>query len=92
MRALSRDNGPAIVWVRVGNTTTRALVAVFDSVLAGVIAAIERGEIFKFLSADFHAAAATGAARSGAFVPPPMNSAATAAPRHSVPDSMNAAM
>jgi predicted nuclease of predicted toxin-antitoxin system len=44
MRALSRDNGPAIVWVRVGNTTTRALVAVFDSVLPGLIAAIERGE------------------------------------------------
>ena len=39
-----------------------------------------------------HAAAATGAARSGALRPPPMNSAATAATRHSVPDSMKAAM
>jgi predicted nuclease of predicted toxin-antitoxin system len=44
MRALSRGDGPAIVWVRMGNTTTRALVAVFDSVLPGIIAAIERGE------------------------------------------------
>ena len=37
-------------------------------------------------------AAAAGAAGCGALCPLPMNSAATAAPRHSAPDSMKAAM
>ena len=44
MRALSRHGGPTIVWVRVGNTTTRALIVSFGSVLPGILEAIERGE------------------------------------------------
>jgi predicted nuclease of predicted toxin-antitoxin system len=44
MRALSRRGGPAIVWLRVGNTTTRALIALFNSVLPEILGAIERGE------------------------------------------------
>jgi predicted nuclease of predicted toxin-antitoxin system len=44
MRALSQRGGPPIVWVRVGNTTTRSLIAKFDSVFATVIEAVERGE------------------------------------------------
>jgi predicted nuclease of predicted toxin-antitoxin system len=44
MRALSRSGGPAIVWVRVGNTTRVALIAVSASVLPEILAAIERGE------------------------------------------------
>ena len=44
MRALSRHGGPTIIWVRVGNTTTRALIVGFGSVLPGILEAIERGE------------------------------------------------
>jgi predicted nuclease of predicted toxin-antitoxin system len=44
MRALSRHGGPTIVWVRVGNTTTRALIALFSSVLPEILGAIGRGE------------------------------------------------
>jgi predicted nuclease of predicted toxin-antitoxin system len=44
MRALSRHGGPTIIWVRVGNTTTRALIATFDLVLRDILSAIERGE------------------------------------------------
>jgi predicted nuclease of predicted toxin-antitoxin system len=44
MRALSRAGGPAIVWVRVGNTTRSALISVFGSVLPEILEAIERGE------------------------------------------------
>jgi predicted nuclease of predicted toxin-antitoxin system len=44
MRTLSRAGGPAIVWVRIGNTTRSALIAVFRSVLAEILEAIERGE------------------------------------------------
>src|SRR5262249_54429599 len=41
---------------------------------------------------DEAAAATAGILRSGVFPPRPINSAATAASRHSVPESMNAAM
>ena len=44
MRALSRRGGPVIVWLRVGNTTTRALIALLNSVLPEIIGAVERGE------------------------------------------------
>ena len=44
MRALCRRGGPAIVWLRVGNTTTRALIALLNSVLPVIVEAIERGE------------------------------------------------
>jgi predicted nuclease of predicted toxin-antitoxin system len=42
-RALRRD-GPAVVWVRIGNATRRGLIAGFSAALPGVIAALERGE------------------------------------------------
>jgi predicted nuclease of predicted toxin-antitoxin system len=32
------------IWLRVGNTSTRALTALFDSVLPEIVKAIERGE------------------------------------------------
>ena len=44
MRALCRRGGPAIVWLRVGDTATRALIALFNSVLPEILGAIERGE------------------------------------------------
>lgn len=44
MRALSRRGGPAIVWLRVGNTTTGALIALLNSVLPDIVRAVERGE------------------------------------------------
>ena len=43
MRAL-RSQGPAVVWVRVGNATRRMLIARFAAALPGVLAALERGE------------------------------------------------
>jgi predicted nuclease of predicted toxin-antitoxin system len=43
MRALHR-RGPAVVWVRVGNATRRAIIAHFDSLLPAIVAALERGE------------------------------------------------
>jgi predicted nuclease of predicted toxin-antitoxin system len=44
MRALSRQGGPVVVWMRVGNTTRRALIALFDAVFPAILEAIERGE------------------------------------------------
>ena len=44
MRALCRRGGPAIVWLRVWHTTTRALIALLNSVLPVIVEAIERGE------------------------------------------------
>jgi predicted nuclease of predicted toxin-antitoxin system len=44
MRALSRQGGPPIVWLRIGNTSRRAIIALFDAVLPEILAAIERGE------------------------------------------------
>lgn len=43
MRALGGE-GPAVVWVRLGNTTSRVLIQHFSAVLAIVVAALERGE------------------------------------------------
>jgi predicted nuclease of predicted toxin-antitoxin system len=43
MRALDND-GPPVVWVRIGNTTRRALMEHFASRFPTVIAALERGE------------------------------------------------
>ena len=42
-RTLSTD-GPPIVWVRLPNTRTRDLLAWFETVLPGLIDALERGE------------------------------------------------
>jgi predicted nuclease of predicted toxin-antitoxin system len=44
MRALSRSGGPAIVWVRTGNTTTRFLIKTLDGVIERMIDALARGE------------------------------------------------
>jgi predicted nuclease of predicted toxin-antitoxin system len=44
VRALSKQGGPPIVWVRLGNTTRRALIARFDAALPSILEAIERGE------------------------------------------------
>ncbi len=38
------DKGPAIVWVRLPNTRTPALLAWYETVLPDVLAALERGE------------------------------------------------
>ena len=43
MRALN-PKGPAIVWVRLGNTTRKELLARFSTVLAAIVAALQRGE------------------------------------------------
>jgi len=43
MRALDAD-GPAVVWVRIGNTTKRALTARFGEKFPALIAALERGD------------------------------------------------
>jgi predicted nuclease of predicted toxin-antitoxin system len=39
-----RAHGPAVVWVRVGNTTRQALLTRFVAILPTIIAALERGE------------------------------------------------
>jgi predicted nuclease of predicted toxin-antitoxin system len=43
LRALD-TRGPAVVWVRIGNTTTRQLLARFSAMFAAVEAALRRGE------------------------------------------------
>jgi predicted nuclease of predicted toxin-antitoxin system len=43
MRALN-TRGPAVVWVRVGNTTNRQLFARFAAVISAVVSALRRGE------------------------------------------------
>jgi predicted nuclease of predicted toxin-antitoxin system len=49
MRAFNAD-GPSIVWVRLGNTTNRALLAHFVSTLPLIVAALERGETIVMVS------------------------------------------
>jgi predicted nuclease of predicted toxin-antitoxin system len=44
MRALSREGGPSVVWVRIGNTTKRALLQRFSTILPSLVTALERGE------------------------------------------------
>jgi predicted nuclease of predicted toxin-antitoxin system len=41
MRALNA-NGPPVIWVRIGNTTKRALIERFAEKLAAIIASLER--------------------------------------------------
>jgi predicted nuclease of predicted toxin-antitoxin system len=43
MRALNAS-GPAIVWVRVGNTTRHALLSRFATMFSSILSALERGE------------------------------------------------
>ena len=44
MRALSKHGGPAVIWVRMGNTTKQALIARFDAAFVAIIEALKRGE------------------------------------------------
>ncbi|HVQ11884.1 MAG TPA: DUF5615 family PIN-like protein [Methyloceanibacter sp.] len=43
MRAV-RDEGPSVIWVRIGNTTAASLFAALARAWPGVIAALEAGE------------------------------------------------
>lgn len=43
MRALN-NSGPAVVWVRLGNMTTRSLLAHFTRIFPEIVAALERSE------------------------------------------------
>jgi predicted nuclease of predicted toxin-antitoxin system len=43
MRALDNE-GPAVIWVRIGNTTKRALIARFAEKFPAIIQALERGD------------------------------------------------
>jgi predicted nuclease of predicted toxin-antitoxin system len=42
-RAL-QSQGPAIVWIRIGNTTRDTLIKTMSSLLTAIISALERGE------------------------------------------------
>jgi predicted nuclease of predicted toxin-antitoxin system len=44
MRALSPEDAPAVIWVRIGNVTKRALIGRFSAALPAMVAALERGE------------------------------------------------
>ena len=44
LRKVLTQPGPAVVWVRCGNTTRRELLVLFDRVLPDALAALERGE------------------------------------------------
>jgi predicted nuclease of predicted toxin-antitoxin system len=43
MRALDSD-GPAVVWISIGNTSKRALIERFAHNFAAIVAALERGD------------------------------------------------
>jgi predicted nuclease of predicted toxin-antitoxin system len=43
LRALD-NNGPPVVWVRIGNTTKRALLGQFAEKFAAIVASLERGD------------------------------------------------
>ncbi len=44
MRALDKRGSPAVIWVRIGNTTKQALIARFAIVFTEIVDALERGE------------------------------------------------
>jgi predicted nuclease of predicted toxin-antitoxin system len=44
LRRAARNDGPAILWVRVGNTSNRKLIELVLRALPAIIAAIERDE------------------------------------------------
>lgn len=44
-RRNASKSGPAVVWVRVPNQTTRALLAWFGNVLPNVVQSLDRGEV-----------------------------------------------
>jgi len=37
-------NGPSVIWIRVGNTSNRALTSMLGAALPEIVAAIEKGE------------------------------------------------
>jgi predicted nuclease of predicted toxin-antitoxin system len=43
LRAL-RSQGPAVVWIRIGNTTTRELLARLAATLPKIVEALDKGE------------------------------------------------
>jgi predicted nuclease of predicted toxin-antitoxin system len=43
LRALQQQ-GPAIVWIRIGNTTRSAIIKVMSAALPAILSALERGE------------------------------------------------
>lgn len=52
MRALSKHGGPAVIWVRIGNTAKRVLIARFDVAFANIVEALKRGETVVQVSDD----------------------------------------
>ena len=44
LRVLSRRSGPAVVWIRIGNTTRRALIARFTEAFPAILDSLQRGE------------------------------------------------
>ena len=44
VRRMLHAEGPAVVWVRLGNTTRQQLLRWFDGLLPSILAALERGE------------------------------------------------
>ncbi|MHB1617579.1 MAG: hypothetical protein ACYCUX_09985 [Metallibacterium sp.] len=45
MYRMMQASGPAVVWVRLGNTSKRQLLVWFDALLPSMIAALKRGEV-----------------------------------------------
>ncbi len=43
-RKVLATTGPAVVWIRLPNTRRRDLLAWFDTILPGIVAALARGE------------------------------------------------
>ena len=50
LRALGAANAPAVVWVRIGNSTKRVLLERFSTALPAIVDALERGETIVQLS------------------------------------------
>ena len=44
LRRVAHAEGPAVLWIRVGNTGTRALLALMHPLFEAVVAGFERGE------------------------------------------------
>lgn len=44
IRRLVEGQGPCIIWVRVGNTSRRAILHSFESLMPGILAALTRGD------------------------------------------------
>jgi predicted nuclease of predicted toxin-antitoxin system len=44
LRALSKQGGPPVIWVRIGNTTKQVLIGRFAAAFTTILDALERGE------------------------------------------------